>query len=63
MPRAQGGGSGLASLLLSAPGFGLSLGGQLLVSNLGFQVIFQRRCRLKDWVGGKESFLPPSVLV
>ena len=50
---ARAGGRGLASPLLSAPGFGLSLGGKLPVLNLGFQVIFQRRCRLKDWVDGK----------
>lgn len=57
-------GAGGLRLLLSVPGFGLSLGGKLLVSNLGVsQVICQRRCRLKGWVGGKESLLPPSVLV
>ena len=50
---ARAAGRGPASPLLSAPGSGLSLGGKLPVSNLGFQVIFQRRCRWKDWVGGK----------
>ena len=51
VPRGQGRGRGLASLLLSVPGFGLSLGGKLLVSNLGVLSYLSKKVQVEGLDG------------